>query len=76
MRYEHTAHYREDAIAEVDAALAAGNSPDSVEQTLKNRYFTEHGRSQQDAPELLRVLDQLRYVGQFTGQVAVNEAVA
>lgn len=63
MEYTTSSHYREDPFEEIDAALDAGNTPESVEATLQARLAIEQRRAYRSPDATARLEQQLAYLG-------------
>ena len=71
MQYRTSVHYREEPHAEVEAALLAGNTIDSVQMTLASRLMTEIGHTPRDPESIQRIQDQLAHIAGMTADMAI-----
>lgn len=67
--YTSSQHYRDDPEEEVKAALAAGNTTDSVRDTLEARQQTEERREPRDEEAIKRLIVQKNYLIQIINSV-------
>ncbi len=63
--YTSSQHYRDDPEEEVKAALEAGNTTDSIRDTLEARQQTEERRKPRDEEALRRIGAQIAYLEQI-----------
>lgn len=71
MIYNNSEHYRENPYQEVEEALSAGNTPDSVKNTFEARLLCETNYSPPDTEAIVRIQQQLAHLANLGSQVEI-----